>query len=429
MKKQKLYGFYKDLFILKVKIHVVFHFFLVYLHDKKLRKYILTLKRLNYFIGKIAHNKFAQIGDKIRMDLYIPGFPSKAFYTACNKFAVFNEKLPCTVALVSVTSACTYHCEHCYQRLDRGKDVSIDLLISAVKYLQNSGLAFFNIEGGEPFLTFDRLVTLCRQIDKRSEIWVNSTGYGVTREKLLELKKTNLTVIMFSLHSYDKDKVNAFMGDNNAWQNMLDAIALCHETGIPIAFNSCLALEDFKNGNFEKVMQKAKDLGGVLVQLIKPKPSGAWLESGAEEYRAEDFKLIREKVSIYNLQKEFADFPAISAQIMEEDPDMFGCTAGGTDRLYINAKGDLQPCEFFNVSLGNIAEEDCAVLFKRMREVFEIPQTCIICEMYSRDVYKLYLDNNLKELPLSKELSYQIFDKMSSKSPTRLYEKIEREIK
>lgn len=429
MKKQDLSGFHKSLFILEIKLHVAFHFFLVFLNDRKLWKLIQTLRRLNYFIGKIAHNKFARVGENIRLDMYVPGFPSRAFYTACHKFAVFGEKLPCAVALVSVTSACTYHCAHCYQRLDIGRDVALDKLIAAVKYLQDSGVAFFNIEGGEPFLTYDRLLALCRQIDSRSEIWINSTGYGITKERLLDLKKTSLSVIMFSLHSYDESKLNAFMGVPDAWQNMVKAIALCHETGIAVAFNSCLPLEDFKNGSFEKLMQQAKDFGAVLIQLIKPKPSGAWLASGAEEYTAEDFRLIRDKVNKYNLQEDYADFPAISAQIMEEDPDMFGCTAGGTDRLYINAKGDVQPCEFLNISFGNIVEEDIGVIYQRMREVFAVPQTCISCEKYAGDIYRLYHDNNLTQLPLPKELTKLLCDKMERHSPTKLYKKIEQEMK
>jgi MoaA/NifB/PqqE/SkfB family radical SAM enzyme len=429
MKKHKTYGLAKQLFIIKVKIHVAFFFFQRLLKNKKLREFYLTLKRLNYFIGKISHNKFAQIENKVRFDMYIPGFPSKAFYTACNKFSVFNEKLPCTVALISVTSACTYHCEHCYQRFDKGKDVDIEFLKTAVISLQDSGIAFFNIEGGEPFLTFDRLLDVCNVIDDRSEIWINSTGNGITKERLLKLKKTNLTAIMFSLHSETPKQVNEFMGDENAWQNMLDAIKLCHEVEIPVAFNSCLPKVDFTNGNFEKIMQQAKDFEGALIQIIKPKPSGGWLESGVEEYTDDDFAFIKKKVNSYNLDKRYASFPSISAQIIEEDPEMFGCTAGGTDRLYINAKGDVQPCEFLNISFGNIAEEDFGVIYKRMRKAFEVPQTCIACEKYAKDIRKLYVDNNLKTLPLDIELSKQIYDNMKCGNATRLYEIIEKEMK
>lgn len=429
MKKQELFGYHKELFLLRVKIHVVIYFFRRLLKEGNLRRFVLTLMRLNLFIGKLSHSKFVQIGENIRMDMYVPGYPSRAFFTACEKFAVFGEKLPCVVALVSVTSACTYRCEHCYQRLDTGKDVDLDTLKKAVNYLQDNGVAFFNIEGGEPFLTFDRLLALCREIDDRSEIWINTTGYGVTKEKLIELKQTSLTVIMFSLHSHDPETLNRFMGNESAWQNMVKAIELCHEVGIPVAFNSCIPLEDFRNGNFEKVMQQAKDFGGSLIQIIKPKPSGAWLEKGVEHYTPKDYTLIKQKVNIYNLASRYRDYPAISAQIIEEDQEMFGCTAGGTDRVYLNAKGDVQPCEFLNISFGNIVDEDVGLIYQRMREAFKIPQTCISCEKYARDIYRLYQEHDLKQLPLPQELTQQICAKMTQDNPTRIYQRIEQELK
>ncbi len=233
---------------------------------------------------------------------------------------------------------------------------------------------------------------------------------------------------MFSLHSPFPEKVNEFMGNENAWQNMVHAIQLCHEVGIAVAFNSCLLREDFRNGTFEKVMQQAKDFGGSLVQIIKPKPSGAWLESGAEEYSPQDFRMIKRKVNKYNLDPAYKDYPSISAQIIEEDPEMFGCTAGGTDRVYLNAKGDVQPCEFLNISFGNIAEEDIGTIYDRMRKAFAIPQTCISCEKYSKVIYQLYKDNNLKQLPLPKELTEQLCSRMAQDNPTRLYQRIEKEL-
>ncbi|MHB8126222.1 MAG: radical SAM protein [Desulfitobacteriaceae bacterium] len=134
--------------------------------------FIMLLKRLLLFVSRMKHNKFVKISDKTRLGLYIPGFPSRAFYTACMKFSQFEEKMPCTTVLLSITSACPYSCKHCYQKLDRGKDVNIDTLIGIVRKLQEMGIAFFNIEGGEPFFAYERLKQICSEIDSRSEIWI-----------------------------------------------------------------------------------------------------------------------------------------------------------------------------------------------------------------------------------------------------------------
>ncbi|HQO09626.1 MAG TPA: radical SAM protein [Clostridiales bacterium] len=427
MNKNIIDGYKKSMFILKLKLIVALHFMIHY-RSKNLREYFLLLKRLNYFIGKLEHNKFVRQGKYTKIELYVPKFPSDAFFTSCNKFAVFGEKLPCTTVLLSVTSACRYNCAHCYQRLDKGKDIDLEKLIPIAKYLQDQGVAFFNIEGGEPFLVFDRLLALCKAVDKRSEIWVNSTGDGMTAERLAELKKTQLAAVMFSLHSHDPEKINAFMGYDKAWENLENGVKLCHEAGITVTFNTCLMKEDSSNGNFEKLMDKAKYLGGSLIQLIKPKPSGAWLESGTDVYSEEDFVLVKNKVNMYNNNKKYIEYPAIAAQIIEEDPGMFGCTSGGTDRFYINAKGDVQPCEFLNISFGNINEEKFEKIYSRMRKVYDIPGTCILCEELSQELRNICRENDLKTLPLDKELSKRFYDKIKNCTPTEMYRKVEKEM-
>ena len=59
--------------------------------------------------------------------------------------------------------------------------------------------------------------------------------------------------------------------------------------------------------------------------------------------------------------------------------DEYGCTAGGIERFYVNANGDVQPCEFVNVSFGNVNEEDFNNIYRRMRKYFRDPRTNWIC--------------------------------------------------
>ncbi|MDD2422177.1 MAG: radical SAM protein, partial [Heliobacteriaceae bacterium] len=379
------------------------------------------LKRLLLFLAKMKDNKFVRIGQRTRIDLYCPGFPSRGFDTACRKFLVFDQKMPCTTVLISVTSACPYHCRHCYQKYDRGQDVDLHALVNTVKKLQDLGITFFNIEGGEPFLRYERLKKVCAAIDDRSEIWINSTGYGITRERLQELKKLNVHAIMFSLHSPVPEEFNQFMGDDGAWEKMIRAVSLCHETGIAVAFNACLEKKDFYNGNFQEIMELTREFQAALIQLIKPKPAGGWLKPGVKPFLDTDLAQVKKLVHRYNLEPEFKDYPAISAQVIEEAPERFGCTAGGTDRFYINAKGDLQPCEFLNLSFGNIATDDFSIIYDKMRSCFEEPGDCWLCEKYSGEILNVFQDHHLKSLPLPGDLSATIYSKWHRGNKTELY--------
>ncbi|TYQ14563.1 UNVERIFIED_CONTAM: MoaA/NifB/PqqE/SkfB family radical SAM enzyme [Acetivibrio alkalicellulosi] len=425
IKVKNISGIRKIAFIQWVKLRVFIYFLPELLKgNMSFKRFIKFVKRLLYFLSKVKDNKFVKIGENTRMDLYIPGFPSQAFFTSCKKVREFEDKLPCTVALISVTSACKFNCKYCYQKNDRGKDVDINRLIEVVKKLQNMGVAFFNIEGGDPFLTYERLKKVCQSIDERSETWVNSTGYGITLERLKELKKFNVNAIMFSMHTPDSEELNSFMGNENAWQTMAKAIELCHKADMSVAFNCCISKEGFYNGDFEKIMEKAKDFGASIIQVIKPKPSGGALKEGVDKFSKEDIIHVKNLVNKYNLDKKYKAYPSISAQVIEEDKSQFGCTAGGTDRIYINAKGDVQPCEFLNMSFGNIEEESFEETYKKMRECFLEPGECWLCEKYSKEILRLYEKYNLKSLPLPPEISKEIYNNWDRGEQTYFYKKL-----
>lgn len=426
MKVENISGRSKSIFNLRLEISIFFHFIPQLLQGRmSLRRFVLFLKRLLLFLSKIQHNKFVSIDGKTRLGLYIPGFPSPAFYTACKKFSQFNEKMPCTTVLLSVTAACPYNCRHCYQKYDAGKDLDIDILLKTVRKLQEMGIAFFNIEGGEPFLVYDRLKSVCSVIDARSEIWINSTGAGMTKERLAELKGMKVTAIMFSLHSPDPAAFNRFMGKDSAWDTLEAGVKLCHESGIAVAMNTCLLQEDFYNGTFERIMEKAKDFRACYIQIIKPKPAGGWLEKEDLELSPQALEYIQRKVNQYNLLAEYADYPAISAQVIEEDPAVFGCTAGGTDRFYINAKGDLQPCEFLNISFGNIGRDNFEDIYQKMRSCFSWAGDCYLCEKNAKLIYRLFREKKLTSLPLPPELSAEVYGSWERGNRTDLYARLE----
>ena len=329
MEYTNIIGFEKKLVNTRIKLGTFVYFTSLLLQGQiKLKHFLRVLRRLLFFLYAFRDNKYVKIGSNIKINLYVPGYPSKAFFTACKKVLEFDKKLPDVTVLLSITSACRYNCPHCYQKYDKGKDMDIGILVKTIRKLQDKGVAFINIEGGEPFLVFDKLKKTCDAIDERSEILINSTGDGMTIEKLIELrKKKNLLGIMFSLHTANPEDLNRFMGSHKAWDNLEKGIQFCHQADIPVTFNTCLRKSGFYDGTFENIMEKAKEFNGSILQLIKPKPAGGWLENGPEAFSEKDLNYIREKVHMYNHKKEYNDYTFIAAMINEEDKSLFGCTS------------------------------------------------------------------------------------------------------
>ena len=214
------------------------------------------------------------------------------------------------------------------------------------------------------------------------------------------------------------------MGHDEAWLSMVKGTAMCRAEKIPVMFNTCLLPESFKDGTFERILDIQKNLGGCLVQLIKPKTAGGWLHGNIARFTAEDAALVKEKVNLYNQAKTHTEFPFVYCMLKEEEPEMFGCTAGGTDRFYINAKGDLQPCEFLNFSFGNIATDDFDTIYYNMRSEFHIPGQCLLCDKFAHDIYKKYQENTSLHLPLNPKLSEEIYTQWNRGEPTEFYEKL-----
>lgn len=420
-------GIKKEKFILYLLFYVFCHYTFELIRGKlKFANYWRLQKRLLYLIRKLKHNKFVKIQKKVLIDLYIPAFPSKAFFKSCDKFKVFSQdKFPCTTTLISITNACRNKCFHCYQRYDKGPDLPIEILINTVKKLQDLGISFFNIEGGDPFIKFDRLYSLCMAIDNRSVIWINSTGDGIDEKKLKTLKESQLKVIMFPLPVVNVKEYNKFYGQDLAYTNLQKGIELCHKFNIGVAINTCPRKDSLYNGEFIKIIEKAKSFGASIVQIIKPKAAGASLNSDIVDFNDADLQLLKNIVNKYNNNKKYANWPALYAQIIAEADDFFGCTAGGTDRFYINAKGDVQPCEFLNISFGNIYSQPFEIIYEKMRQAFFTPCTSWLCEKFTDKINIFFQKQQEKKLPLSLEESAIIMQNWDRGKPTELYKKIQ----
>lgn len=385
--------------------------------------YFLFLARALRLLLVFRHNKAVKTEKGWKLHLYLPAYPTPAFYYALESKLLRAEPGPTTIVF-SMTRACAYRCPHCYQRRDGGADLAEDRLLETARQVVDAGVAFFDIEGGEPFLRIPRLLNLVRSLDDRCEIWINSTGDHAAPGLLEELKAAGVFGFMVSVHDPDPAVHDAFTGVPGSYDTAAALIRAVRKLGMAAALNSVLSEAGVRSGALDRLMEQAREWDADFVQLIHPKPAGNWMgaTAGMQTDPALVERMRRDHIR-YNSRAR-ADFPSLAAQVFEEGREVLGCTAGAVDRFYIGAAGEVQPCEFLNLSFGNVNEEPFPVILSRMRDVFRTPGCDWLCCTQAGAIRQFMEQHGLKQLPLSWPATRLLVETWDRGEPTPVYQKL-----
>ncbi len=355
-----------------------------------------------------------------KLDFYLPRYPSQAFFTALEDKVAARPPRPVSVVL-SISKACAYKCPHCYQRKDEAHELPLPVLIENVRKMRDFGIVAWAVEGGEPLIRFDRLEAVLAEISGL-EVWVNSTGYTATPEKIRRLAELKTTGVMSSIHSIDRDAHDAFTGVAGSWRRALEFLRDCRETGMLTGFNTVLSDSEVVDGGIDRIMSFASEHGCDYVQLIHPKACGAWMGKAFDRsLHAEAVRVACEAQRHYNSAK--SRIPTIlTAQVYEESPEMLGCCCGGIDRFYVGAGGEVQPCEFVNISFGNLEKDGFETAYERMRKAFPVPCEEWTCERHAKEIAAAAAD--FSALPLPWSATEKLVAGWKTGTPTKVYEKM-----
>lgn len=385
--------------------------------------YFRFLRRAMRLLLVFRHNKTVRTPAGYKLHLYLPAYPSPAFFYAIESKLLRSPAGPTTI-VYSMTKACPCRCEHCYQRRDANEDLDEPLMIETALAVRDTGVAFFDIEGGEPFARFPRLLRLVQSLDARSEIWVNTSGMLATPEKLAGLKQAGVLGLMVSIHSPDRSRHDALTNVEGSFDAACDTIRAARQAGLSVAANTVLSEEEIRGGGLDRLMAFTRSLGCDFVQLIHPKPAGQWI--GRREDMQSDPALIdfiRKEHVRYN-SSGMRSFPALAAQVFEEQRGVLGCTAGAIDRFYVGASGEVQPCEFLNLSFGNIRTEPFDIIFQRMRSYFPSACTDWLCCTQAAAIQQLIEAHGITETPVPWETTRELVEHWDRGDPTPVYDKL-----
>lgn len=351
-------------------------FLKLYLYMRKdpnfsLRKSIRALRLLR-------HEKIVEHGGKFIVSSFFPPIPTKAFFrvfenyindTPFQDFANCMRRAPTSVH-IALTNKCMYSCKHCCNRFKGKNEMSTSEILDLISQLQDMGTALFGFTGGEPLLRKD-LIEIIKAVDDRSVTILLTTGYGLDREKAKELKRARLFSTLISLDSSKEEVHDENRGYSGAYEIALKAIRNSLEARLYTMIATVATNENLGNGDMENLFKLGKELGVHEIRVGDMIPTGNLINLSPEDLLSQESREILKELHLkYNKKK---DYPKISVFSYIESGEIFGCTAG-VFHSYIDAEGNLYPCDFVPISFGNVRDKPIKELWQKMRETIRHPK-------------------------------------------------------
>jgi len=327
-----------------------------------------ALLRMRRFL---AGEKLTHLDGRFVVNSFLPPYPGPAFESlgAGIQSLLHGKPVPVS-AYVAVTNRCGFQCWHCSKAHRDAEDLSCDEWRRILHDLQELGTSIIGFTGGEPLLRGD-LPRLVAAVDSRSSTILFTTGDGLTRERASELKGAGLFGVAVSLDHHLAEVHDQRRGRKGAFAQALGAVRIARETGfytmIQLVGTSDVVREDTMNA----YLALAGRIGVHEIRLLEPMPTGRLMEADKNCCISAGERAGLRSVHVRTNRRR--DLPKVAAFAHIEHGDMYGCGAG-FQHLYIDAGGNVCPCDFTPVSFGNVTREPLAAVWSRMNAAFARPR-------------------------------------------------------
>jgi len=288
---------------------------------------------------------------------------------------------------------CNFRCQHCDITRLQAKKQERFFIISDVKELSRQadkmGLAHIVITGGEPlvFPDFDDIVKAINP--EKFYITSDTNGWFLDEQKAKHLKSIGLDKIQLSLDSLSATEHDEFRRKPGSHERAIRAIDAALNAGLNTILATVVTKQRIRSEEFIKFLEFAKKKGvGVFVTYAKP--VGAWEGNYAVLINKDDMDYVRGLENKYDVFTHLT--PSYGLNL--------GCIA--VKRMVsITKYGDVMPCPYIHISLGNFFEEPLKDIIERGMKIKyfgKFVDTCLIAE--DRKFIEEYEVNKIYGRPL-----------------------------
>ena len=308
-----------------------------------------------------SSQKFVCSSGRYFWDFYAPGWPSVAFDHCVERELARVDPIGrppgLNTTIIAITRRCALKCEHCFEWdvLNRAEALSAAELQEITRRIQGCGSAQIIFSGGEPLQRFADLLALAAFATTESDVWVQTSGLGLTAEKSRRLRAAGVTGISLSLDHWDADEHDRFRGLPGSFEAVVRGARHASESGLLVACSLCPTRSFATAENLQRYAELARSLGASFIQVLEPKAIGHYAGQDVTLGPAAQ-RVLEEFCERLNTDTDARELPTV--EYMDWSKRVLGCCGAGDRYAYVDTDGALHACPFCRAPGPRVLDQD-----------------------------------------------------------------------
>lgn len=262
----------------------------------------------------------------------------------------------------NTTNECNLRCKHCYRNAkDKAKgELSTAEGMALIEEIARAGFRMIIFSGGEPLLRPDIFALVEHACKKGLRPVFGTNGTLITRAIACRLKEAGAGAMGISLDSVEAGRHDDWRGSPGSWQAAVDGMRHCREAGLPFQVNTTVV--DWNYYEVEALTDLAVQMGARAHHVFFLVPTGRAANIEEESLRTDRYEKLLRRILKKQQQAGIELKPTCAPQFMRIAKQMGlnlrfsrGCLAG-LAYCVIDPQGNVQPCPYLNIRLGNVRE-------------------------------------------------------------------------